>query len=296
MEADDGCAAHGIAHEHRHKQERRVHDDTIGGHAILSGKAEQLVVVQDVHQGHGQVAHQLRGAVGAGVQQDLSLKAGAAQMDAAGVVLFQEVEHRQHAAHHLADHGGNGRALHTPAQRAHQQHVQHHVGAACAHGKGKAQMGLFGRDKKALEHILQNERGQAEHQDAAIAHRVVQHLPFCAQQHRRRAKHQHTQCREEDAGDQRSRQEQAEAAVSLFLVALPQGDAHDGAAAGPQHKAHCTHQHRQRHDEVDGGKGGFAHKVRDTQAVHDAVNGGEQHGADTGQHEPQQPRNVEMIG
>ena len=36
------------------------------------------------------------------------------------------------------------------------------------------------------------------------------------------------------------------------------------------------------------GKLRFAHKVGNTQAVHDAVDGSEQHGADAGQHEPQQ--------
>ena len=34
---------------------------------------------------------------------------------------------------------------------------------------------------------------------------------------------------------------------------------------------------RQGHDKVDGGKSRLAHKVRDAQAIHDAVDGGEQH-------------------
>ena len=33
----------------------------------------------------------------------------------------------------------------------------------------------------------------------------------------------------------------------------------------------------------------LAHKVRDTQSVHDAVNGSKQHGADAGQHKTDQP-------
>ena len=48
--ADDGSAAHGIAHEDRHKQERRVHDDAISRHTVLACKAEELVVVEDVDQ------------------------------------------------------------------------------------------------------------------------------------------------------------------------------------------------------------------------------------------------------
>ena len=46
-------------------------------------------------------------------------------------------------------------------------------------------MGLFGGDEEALEHILQNEEGQADHQEAAIPDGIIQHLALCAQQRRR---------------------------------------------------------------------------------------------------------------
>ncbi len=38
VEADDGGTAYGIAHEHRHEQEGRVHDDAVGGHAVLPAR------------------------------------------------------------------------------------------------------------------------------------------------------------------------------------------------------------------------------------------------------------------
>ena len=43
-------------------------------------------------------------------------------------------------------------------------------------------------------------------------------------------------------------------------------------------------------------KGRFAHKVGHAQAIYDAVDGGEQHGADTGQYEPQKAGIGEMVG
>ena len=80
------------------------------------------------------------------------------------------------------------------------------------------------------------------------------------------------------------------------MPTIPHGLGHLGAAAGAQHKADRAQQLRQRHDEVDRRKGRFAHKVGDTQPIYDAVDGGEQHGTDAGQHEPQQAGIVEMIG
>ena len=157
-------------------------------------------------------------------------------------------------------------------------------------------MGLFGGDKEALEHILQNEEGQADHQEAAITDGIVQHLALCAQQRRRRADDENADSGEDDAQNQARPDEEAEIAVGLFPVALAQRDAHDGAAAGAKHEAHRAHQHGQGHDKVDRRKGRFAHKVRDAQAVHDAVDGSEQHGADAGQHEPQQAGIGKMIG
>ena len=93
-----------------------------------------------------------------------------------------------------------------------------------------------------------------------------------------------------------AQQKHGKIAVGLFRVALAQRDAYDGAAAGAQHKADGAQQLRQRHDEVDRRKGRFAHKVGDAQPVHDAVDGGEQHGADAGQHEPQQAGIGKVVG
>ena len=157
-------------------------------------------------------------------------------------------------------------------------------------------MGLFGGDEEALEHILQNEEGQADHQEAAIPDGIIQHLALCAQQRRRRADDENADSGENDAQNQARPDEEAEIAVGLFPVALAQRDAHDGAAAGAKHEAHRAHQHRHRHDEIDGGKSRFAHKVRDAQAIHDAVDGGEQHGADARQHEPQKAAVIKVVG
>ena len=296
MEADDGCAAHGIAHEHRHKQEGSVHDDAVSRHAVFSGKPQQLEVIQDIDQRHGKAGHQLGRAVDAGIPQHAAVKLRSAQVQAAGIVVVDKVEHRQHAAHQLADKGGKGSALHAPVQHTHHHHVQHHVGAACTNGEPEAQKRLFGGDEKALEHILQRKGRQRQHQDAPVAHGVVQQLTLCAQQHGDRTQEKDAQHGQHTDRDERRQHQHGKIAVGFFLVALAQRDAYNGAAAGAQHKADRAQQLRQRHDEVDRRKGRFAHKVGDTQPIHDAVDGGEQHGADAGQHEPQQAGIVEMIG
>ena len=217
-------------------------------------------------------------------------------MQTAGVFVVEEVEHRQDAADDLADKGGDGGTLDAPAPDAHHQHVQHHVGAARSHGEVKAEMRLFGGDEKALEHVLQREGGQRDHQDAAVAHGIVQQLALGAQQHGngpQERKAQHSQHRN---GNGSCQQEHGKVAVGFFLVAFAQRDAHDGAAAGAQHEADGAQQLGQGHDEVDCRKGRFAHKVGHAQAVHDAVNGSEQHSAHGRQHEPQKARVGEVVG
>ena len=296
MEADDGCAAHGIAHEHRHEQEGGIHDDAVSRHAVFPDQPQQLEVIQDIDQRHGKACHQLGRAVDAGIPQHASVKLRSAQVQTAGVVVVDKIEHRQHAAHQLADEGGKGSALHAPVQHTHHYHVQHHIGAARTNGEPEAQMRLFGGDEKALEQILQSEARQRQHQDAPVTHGVVQQLALCAQQHGGRPQKHNAQHGQHTSRDECCPHKHGKIAVGLFLVALAQRDAYDGAAAGAQHKADSAQHLRQRHDEVDRRKGRFAHKVRDAQAVHDAVDGGEQHGADAGQHEPQQAGIGKVVG
>ena len=294
--ADDGRTADGIPHKHRHKQESRIHDDAVSRHPILPGKAEELVVVQDVHQRHRNIGHQLGRAVDAGVPQHPPLKLGSDEVEAAGVVPLEEIEHRQHAAHQLAEEGRNGSTGHAPLQDAHQQHIQHHVGAACTHRKGKPQLGLLRGDKKALEQILPDKGRNRHQQDPAVGHGVFQHLPFCPQQQRDGPHQKDPQHAQHDADGKRRPDKETEIAVRLLRIALAEGDGNDGTAAGAQHEPDRADQHGQRHNEVDGREGRFADEIRDAQAVHDAVDGSEQHGADAGQHEPDQPGNIKMVG
>ncbi len=119
--------------------------------------------------------------------------------------------------------------------------------------------------------------------------------PFGTHQDRHRAEDEQAQHRERHASKERRQDKQTEIAVRLVLIPLAQGDAHNGAAAGAQHKAHRANEHGQRHDQVDRCKGCFAHKVGDTQTVHDTINGREQHGTDAGQHKAQQARIIKMI-
>ena len=76
VEADDRGAAHGVAQEDGHENKVHVHNDPIGGHAVLPRQAHELEVIEHVHQGHGQVGHQLRRAVGAGLEQGPAVEPG----------------------------------------------------------------------------------------------------------------------------------------------------------------------------------------------------------------------------
>ena len=65
------------------------------------------------------IRDRLGGAIDAGVQQHLAVQLRFAQVQAAGILVVEEVEDRQQAAHDLAEEGGNGGTLYAPAPDAH---------------------------------------------------------------------------------------------------------------------------------------------------------------------------------
>lgn len=66
VEADDRGTADGIAYENGDENKLDVHQHAVSGNAVFPVVAQQLEVIENAHQGGGNVAHQLRGAVGAG--------------------------------------------------------------------------------------------------------------------------------------------------------------------------------------------------------------------------------------
>lgn len=74
--------------------------------------------------------------------------------------------------------------------------------------------------------------------------------------------------RGDNAADDGAVDEQREEPLGLFPIVFPHGFGDQGAASRPEHEADGAQYHQDRHDEVDGGKGRFAHKVGHEEAVH----------------------------
>ena len=85
MEADHRGASNGIPDVDRGKDKGHVHDDPVGRHAVFSGQAHQLVIIQDIDDRGGNIRHQLRGTVGACFQQHPSVEAGFSEPEQAVV-------------------------------------------------------------------------------------------------------------------------------------------------------------------------------------------------------------------
>ena len=176
MEADDGGGANGVAHKNSHKDKAYIHDDPVGRHAVLSQKFQQLKVIDHGGNGAGNIAHKLRSAVAAGLEQRMGLHRRKAEVQSAAVFPVQEKHHGDHRSHGLAQARGQGRSCQAPAEHPHQQRVQHHVGHTGADRGSKPQPGLFRGDQEALEHILEHKGHVKGNDDPAVEHAVRDHL------------------------------------------------------------------------------------------------------------------------
>ena len=293
--ADDGAAADGVANEDGHKDELHIHQHPVGGDAVLSHIAQKLEVVEDAHQGGGDVAHELRGAVGAGPQQGADLQPGGDQVQQAAVGP-QKVDEGEDAAHALADARGDGGTGHPPAEHPDEQAVQHHVGQSRRHRGVQAQLGFLRGDEEALKYILQHERRRKGDVDAAIEDAVRQHLLSSAKEDSHRLHDQQAEDGENDPQQQGEEDHHGEAAVRPLSVPLSQDLGHQGGAAGADHEPHAPQDHDEGHHQVDGGKGGLSGEVGHEEAVHHAVDGGEDHHDDGGEDETQQLAVGEVVG
>ena len=90
--------------------------------------------------------------------------------------------------------------------------------------------------------------------------------------------------------------QQGEQLVGPFFVAHAQCHGDEGRTAGADHEAQGTEDHQVGHDQIDGGEGGLAREIGDEDAVHHAVDGGEDHHGDRRQGEAEQTRIGEMVG
>ena len=85
VEADHRRAADGVADEDGYEDELDVHQNAVGGDAVLADQAHELEIVEHTYQGGGDVAHQLGGAVTAGLEDGAQTQGGGPQAQQAGV-------------------------------------------------------------------------------------------------------------------------------------------------------------------------------------------------------------------
>ena len=83
--ADDRRAPYRIADEHGEEDHGHVHEHPVGRHAVLPRVLHELAVVEHAYHGHGDVGHELGGAVGQRLFQGGPIEPGPAQAQEAGV-------------------------------------------------------------------------------------------------------------------------------------------------------------------------------------------------------------------
>ena len=69
MITDHRRAAHRISDKHRLKDQAYIHKNPVGRDSVFPGVSHQLYIIKHADQRHGDIAHQLRGTVGAGPDQ-----------------------------------------------------------------------------------------------------------------------------------------------------------------------------------------------------------------------------------
>lgn len=176
--ADHGSGADGVADEDRHKDHAHVHQNAVRGNAVLALIADELDVVEHSHQRHGDVAHQLGRAVGAGAQKRATVKGKRAEAKQA-CVFSREVEKRNDPTHHLAQRGRERRAHKTERKNGDEQGIEDDVGNARRDRGDQPKLGFFRGDKEALELHLEHERGDGDENDPTVGDAVVEHRALC---------------------------------------------------------------------------------------------------------------------
>ena len=174
--------------------------------------------------------------------------------------------------------------------------IKHHVCNTRGRGDDQSELGLFRRDKEALEQILQHVEGQGAKDDAGVNRRVSQHGAFGTQQGGNGADEHEAEHGKHNAEREGNVYEQGEEAVCLLTVALAHGLGDDGGAARAEHEAHGGEDHEEGYDEVDCGKRGLSRKVGDEEAVYHTVNGSEDHHDDGRHGKTDQSSVIKVVG
>ena len=207
-----------------------------------------------------------------------------------GVVPAQEVAQVDDAGEQLGEAGGKGRAPHAPVQDENGHIVQHAVRKAAGDDRQDGDAGItVGLDEDL--HVVGDDEADGKGGEALeVVDGVLVRYAVCAQQ-----TGEGLQKREDQRGDGQAeaRQEDGvlrEKAVGLLALVLTQVDGNDGAGAHGEDDADGEQHVGERHGQVHGGHGVFAHAVGDEQAVHDGVEGKDHQGRHGGGYE------VEKLG
>ena len=276
MVRDDRRGAHRITDVDRHKEEGDVLDDTVGGNAVFPDVSHQLTVIEHVDEGHGDVRHELGEAVPAGLPEGGAVPAGPAEAVKARV-REAEIEQRDETADTFTDRRRPGGTGHAPSERAHEEVVEHHVGDAGRHGHPEAEARFLRRHQERLEHVLEQERDNADEHDAPVLHAVREHGVAGAEQTADRGNGQFAKQSQEQTDGDAGVDEQAERAVRFLLIALPHLIRDQSRSADAEDKTDAAEDHDVRPHEVQCREGGRTGEVRDKDAVDDTVEACEDH-------------------
>ena len=294
--AYDWARAHAVADENCDEDHAHVHENTIGRHAVFARVAHELGVVEHADKAHGNVAHELRRAVGAGSGKCPSVKAESLEDEKTAAALLREIDERNHAADKLAERRRERRARKSPAERTYKQRVERHIAHAGGHGHIEPQLRLLRRGKQALEVILQQIKRRGQQNDSAVEHAVSEHFALRAEKPCNCGQKRNAERAETEAQHGRADGQHCEDAIRCFRLLFAELFRDQRAAAGSKHEARTAEDHQNRHDEVDGCKGRFACEVRDKEAVYHAVDGRENHHDDRRCGKAQKPPDGKMIG
>ena len=294
MIADDGGAPDGVPDKHGAEHKVHVHDHPVGSHPVLPRQGHELVIVQHRHQRHGDVGHQLRGAVGAGLHKNPRVKPGLCQPQKA-LVLSQKIHQGNSPAHHLAEACGQGRPRQPPPEHCDEHIVQNHVGQPRRHGDCQAQLRLLRGDEKTLEHVLQHEKCLEHQHNPPVDDAVLQHLPAGSQNPGHRPEPCEAHRRQRQPKPYGHIDQHGKILVCLLLLSFPQRHGHHGAPAGSHHESQPAQDHQEGVYEIQGREGRLAHVVGHEQPIHHAVDGGEHHHDHRRHDKSQKPLPCEMI-
>ena len=84
--ADNRRTADGEPEKYRDKDKVDIHDDAVGGDTVRTDQPDELEVVQDIDNRHGEIGHQLRDTVGAGAAERTEIQTRTGQMQKAVVL------------------------------------------------------------------------------------------------------------------------------------------------------------------------------------------------------------------